>query len=71
MALSIDDVLYRMHKKMQEYIDKRAQHLERTYKHVVRVQRRDIEGNMNIEQVINVQKIDGEGLIITIHSFDG
>lgn len=69
VALSIDDVMYRMHEQMQEQINKYAKHLEKTYKKVVQVRSVDINGNLNIEQVIDVKKIDGEGLIVTIHSF--
>ena len=68
-AISVDDILYRMFEQMQQHIDEYAKHLEKTYKNVIRIQRKDIEGNYNIEQIIDVQKVDGEGLVITIHDF--
>ena len=69
MAVSIDDILYRTYEKMQEEVQKYARHLDRTYKNVVQVKRKDIEGNYYIEQIIDVQKINGEGLVITIHNW--
>jgi hypothetical protein len=64
-AISIDDLLYRKFDQMERHIQEYARHLERTYKNVIQVKRR--KGNVNyIERVIDVQKVDGEGLIITI-----
>ncbi len=68
-ALSIDDILYRKFEQMQERISKYARHLDKTYKNVLEVRRQDIEGNIYIEQIIDVKKVDGEGLIITIHDW--
>ena len=68
-ALSIENILYRTYEKMREDIDRYARHLDKTYKNVIQVRRKDIEGNYYIEQIIDVQKIDGEGLLITIHSW--
>ena len=65
--LSINDILYRTFEQMQERIDKYARHLNKTYKNVVQVRSKDFEGNFYIEQIIDVQKIDGEGLVITVH----
>lgn len=68
-AISTNDVLYRIYEKMREDIDKYARHLDKTYKNVVQIRRKDIEGNYMIEEIIDVQKVDGEGLVITIHSW--
>lgn len=70
-AISIDDLLYRKFEIERERIDKYARHLERTYKNVIRVRRLSKEGNFThgnlyLEKVISVDKVDGEGLIITI-----
>lgn len=67
-AISIDEILYRTHEKMRQEIDEYARHLKKTYKKVIQVRRQDIEGNIYIEQIIDISKIDGEGLIITINS---
>jgi len=69
-AISINDVLYRTYEKMQESINKYARSLDRTYKNVIQVKRKDIKGNYYIVQIIDVQKVEGEGLIITISSRD-
>ena len=68
-ALSIENILYRTYEKMREDIDRYARHLDKTYKNVIQVRRKYIDGNYYIEQIIDVQKIDGEGLLITIHSW--
>lgn len=68
--LSINDMLYRTFEQMQERVDAYAKHLNKTYKNVVQVRSKDIKGNFNIEQIIDVQKVDGEGLVITIHHWD-
>lgn len=64
-AISIDDILYRKFELMEQRIHKHARHLDRTYKNVIRVQRRKSDANY-IERIIAVQKIDGEGLLVTI-----
>jgi len=69
-AISIDDVLCRTYEQMQESINKYARSLDRTYKNVIQVRRKDIKGNYYIEQIIDVQKVEGEGLIVTIHRWD-
>ena len=68
--LSINDILYRTFEQMQERVDKYAKHLDKTYKNVVQVKSKDIKGNFYIEQIIDVQKVDGEGLVITVHRWD-
>lgn len=66
-AISIDEVLYRTYEQMQQRINEHARHLEKTYKKVIQVRRRDIKNGITlIEPIIDIQKIDGEGLIITI-----
>ena len=51
---------------MEQRINEYAQHLKRTYKNVIQVRRK--KGNVwIIEQLVDVQKVDGEGLIITIN----
>jgi len=69
-AISIDDVLYRTYEQMQESANKYARHLNRTPKNVIQLRKKDIKGNYDIEQIIDVQKVEGEGLIIKIHSWD-
>ncbi|MEK6881568.1 MAG: hypothetical protein AABY22_18240, partial [Nanoarchaeota archaeon] len=65
-AISIDDILYRKFEQMEQRINEYAQHLKRTYKNVIQVRRK--KGNVwIIEQLVDVQKVDGEGLIITIN----
>jgi hypothetical protein len=64
-ALSIDEILYRKFEQMEEHIHEYARHLEKTYKKVNQV-RRIKDGVIYLEQIVDVQKIDGEGLIITI-----
>jgi hypothetical protein len=67
--ISINEVLYRTFEQMQQHIDEYAKHLNKTYKNVIQVRRKDIKGNYYIDQIIDVQKIDGEGIIITVAQF--
>lgn len=64
-ALSIDNLLYRKFDQMQQRIDDYALHLKKTYKNVIQVKRIRNEV-VYIEQIVDIQKIDGEGLVITI-----
>jgi SMC interacting uncharacterized protein involved in chromosome segregation len=69
-AISIDEILYRTFEQMQQHIEEYARHLNKTYKNVIQVRSKDMEGNFYIEQIIDVQKVDGEGLIITVHKYN-
>ena len=64
-ALSMDDVLYRKFEVMRKEIDDYAKHLQKTYKNVIRVHRQ-VGNVLIVEQIIDVQKLDGEGIFIKI-----
>lgn len=65
VALSMDDVLYRKYEVMREDLDKYARYLNRTYKNVIQVKERKDNADY-LKQIIDVQKVEGEGLIIVI-----
>jgi len=68
--LSINDILYRTFEQMQQRVNEYARHLDKTYKNVIQVKSKDIKGDYYIEQIIDVQKVDGEGLVITVHRWE-
>lgn len=65
-ALSINDLLYRQFELMREDFDKRSRYVEKNYQKFIEIRRKDGQGNVHVERIKDIVKLDEFGLIIYI-----